>query len=103
VVPTPVHTGSYAVDVVPTSNTTGECDQNVTLSPNTSHTLTAYVQGNYAYVGVSGGATASTWASGTGWTKLTVPFTTDSTGKVTVYIHGWYAQGDVYGDDFTIS
>jgi hypothetical protein len=32
-----------------------------------------------------------------------VPFTTDGTGKVTVYIHGWYSQGNVYTDDVTVS
>ena len=73
------------------------------LTPNHSYTLTAWVQGNYAFVGVSGGASASTWTSASGWTKLSVPFTTDSTGNVTVFVHGWYSQGDVYADDFAIS
>ncbi|MFI9272843.1 carbohydrate binding domain-containing protein [Kitasatospora sp. NPDC052896] len=103
VVTTPVHSGSYALQVTPTSGQTGECDQTVTLSPNHSYTLTGWVQGNYAYLGVSGGATASSWASGSGWTQLSVPFTTGSSGTVTVYLHGWYAQGNVYGDDFAIS
>ena len=35
--------------------------------------------------------------------SLSVPFTTDSTGNVTVFVHGWYSQGDVYADDFAIS
>jgi hypothetical protein len=103
VVASPVHSGSHAVQVTPTSSQTGEVDQTVTLSPNHSYTLTAWVQGNYAYVGVSGGASASTWASGSGWTQLTVPFTTGASGTVTVYVHGWYAQGNVYADDFAIS
>ncbi|MFC5907768.1 carbohydrate binding domain-containing protein [Streptacidiphilus monticola] len=103
VVSSPVHSGSYALKAAPTSAQTGECDQTLTLQPNHSYTLTGWVQGQYAYIGVSGGATASTWASGTAWTKLTVPFTTGANGTVTVYLHGWYAQGDVYGDDFTVS
>ncbi|MGC0318764.1 carbohydrate binding domain-containing protein [Kitasatospora acidiphila] len=103
VVSTPVHSGSHALQVAPTSNQTGECDQTVTLQPNHAYTLTGWVQGNYAYLGVSGGATASSWASGSGWTKLTVPFTTNASGTATVYLHGWYGQGDVYGDDFAIS
>ncbi|HEX3788004.1 MAG TPA: carbohydrate binding domain-containing protein [Pseudonocardiaceae bacterium] len=103
VVSSPVHSGSHALQAAATSSQTGECDQTITVSANSSHTLKAWVQGNYAYVGVSGGATASTWASGSGWTQLTVPFTTGASGTVTVYVHGWYAQGNVYADDFTVS
>lgn len=103
VVSGPVHSGSHAILVAPTSSQTGECDQSVSLSPNTSYTLSGWVQGNYAFIGVSGGATASTWASSSGWTELSVPFTTGSSGTVTVYVHGWYAQGNVYADDFSLS
>jgi hypothetical protein len=103
VVTTPVHSGTHALQVVPTGSQTGEADQTVTLTPNSSHTLTAWVQGNYAYIGVSGGATASAWTSASSWTKLTVPFTTGASGTVTVYAHGWYAQGNVYADDFSVS
>ncbi|RKE22356.1 glycosyl hydrolase family 18 protein [Streptomyces sp. TLI_171] len=103
VVGSPVHGGSKALQVVPTASATGQCQQTVTLAPNHSYTLTAWVQGPYSYVGVSGGATASTWANGTSWTKLTVPFTTGANGTVTVYLHGWYGQGNVYGDDFSIA
>ena len=85
------------------SSTTGECDQTVTLQPNHSYTLTGWVQGNYAYLGVSGGATASTWASPSSWQKLTVPFTTGSSGTVTVYVHGWYGQGNVFADDLAVN
>jgi hypothetical protein len=103
VVSNPVHSGSHALQVTPTSSQTGEVDQTITLAPNSGHTLTAWVQGNYAYVGVSGGASASTWTSSAGWTRLTVPFTTGSSGTVTVFVHGWYAQGNVYADDFNVS
>ncbi|MCO5967778.1 carbohydrate binding domain-containing protein [Actinoallomurus soli] len=103
VVTSPVHSGGHALQVTPTSDQTGQCEQGVTLQPNHSYTLTAWVQGPYAYVGVSGDATASTWTPSSAWTKLTVPFTTGSTGNVTVYVHGWYGQGDVYADDFTLS
>ncbi|MEV6114614.1 carbohydrate binding domain-containing protein [Streptomyces sp. NPDC052109] len=103
VVSSPVHTGSHALQVTPSSSATGECDQTVTLSPNHSYKLTGWVQGPYAYIGVSGGATASTWSSGTSWNQLTVNFTTGGSGTVTVYVHGWYGQGDVYADDFTLS
>lgn len=60
-------------------------------------TTSAAAPGTYP-IAVTGRA-----ASSTGWTKLTVPFTTDSTGKVTVYVHGWYAQGNVYADDLSVS
>lgn len=99
----PVHSGSYALQVAPSNSQTGEADQTITLSANSSHTLTGWVEGNYAYIGVSGGATASTWTSSSGWTKLTVQFTTGASGTVTVYVHGWYAQGNVYADDFSVS
>ncbi|MCQ4040638.1 carbohydrate binding domain-containing protein [Streptantibioticus rubrisoli] len=102
VVSSPVHSGNHALQVAPTASQTGECDQSLTLSPNTAYTLTGWVQGDYAYIGVKGAATASTWASSSGWTKLTVPFTTDSSGNVTVYVHGWYGQSDVYADDFSL-
>jgi hypothetical protein len=103
VVSSPVHSGSHAAQISPTNSQTGEIDQTVTLSPNHSYTLTAWVQGNYAYVGVTGGASSSTWTSSGSWTQLTVPFTTGSSGTVTVFCHGWYAQGNVYADDFAIN
>jgi chitinase len=102
VVTAPVHSGSHAAAISPTSSQTGECDQTLTLSPNTSYTLTGWVQGNYAFIGVSGGAAASTWTSSSGWAQLTVPFTTGSSGTVTIYVHGWYGQGNVYADDFNV-
>ncbi|GAA2135305.1 glycosyl hydrolase family 18 protein [Kitasatospora kazusensis] len=103
VVSTPVHSGAHALQAAATASQTGECDQAVTLKPNTAYTLTGWVQGSYAFIGVSGGATASTWTSAAGWTKLSVPFTTGATGAVTVYLHGWYSQGNVFGDDFSIA
>lgn len=98
----PVHGGSYALKTAPTSAQTGECAQTLTLTPNTKYTLSGWVQGSYAYLGVRGGATGSTWTSSTGWSKLTVPFTTGASGTVTVYLHGWYGQGAVYGDDLSV-
>ncbi|MFE9427556.1 carbohydrate binding domain-containing protein [Kitasatospora sp. NPDC006697] len=103
VVSSPVHSGSHALQATPTAGSTGEVDQTVTLSPNHSYTLTAWVQGPYAYVGVSGGATASAWSNSTAWNQLSVPFTTGASGTVTVYVHGWYGQAAVTADDFTLS
>lgn len=103
VVTAPAHSGGHALLAAATSGQNGECAQSITLAPNHAYTLTAWVQGSYAFVGVSGGATASTWTSSTGWTKLTVPFTTGANGTVSVYLHGWFGQGGVYGDDFAVA
>ncbi|HWG24364.1 carbohydrate binding domain-containing protein [Actinospica sp.] len=100
---TTVHSGKYALQESPTGSATGECDQAVTLQPNTSYTLSGYVEGNYAFIGVSGGATTDTWSSSSSWNKLSLTFTTGSSGAVTVYIHGWYSQGTIYADDFTLT
>ncbi|MFE3314715.1 glycosyl hydrolase family 18 protein [Embleya sp. NPDC059213] len=104
VVTSVAHGGTHAIEAAAGAAQTGECRQTLQLAPNSAHTLTGWVRGNYAYLGVSGGATASTWASpGAAWTKLTIPFTVGASGSVTVYLHGWYAQGSVHGDDFAIS
>lgn len=100
---TTVHSGKYALEEAPTASATGECDQAVTLSANTKYTLSGWVMGNYAFIGVSGGATTDTWSSGSSWNQLSLSFTTGSSGAVTVYIHGWYSQGDIYADDFTLT
>ncbi|WP_405758468.1 glycosyl hydrolase family 18 protein [Streptomyces sp. NBC_00073] len=102
VVGNPAHGGSYALKTAPTSAQTGECTQTLALAPNTKYTLAGWVQGSYAYLGVRGGASASAWSSSAGWSRLTVPFTTGASGTVTVYLHGWYGQGAVYGDDLSV-
>ncbi|MGN5381779.1 carbohydrate binding domain-containing protein [Streptomyces lasalocidi] len=103
VVTSPVHGGAHALKTAPSASQTGQCAQTLTLKPDTSYTLSGWVQGPYSYLGVSGGATASTWVSSSSWSKLTVPFTTGSSGTVTVYVHGWYGQGAVYADDLSVS
>ncbi|MFD7071352.1 glycosyl hydrolase family 18 protein [Streptomyces sp. NPDC059913] len=103
VVSTPVHGGTHALAAAATASQTGECAQTVTLSPNTTYTLSGWVQGNYGYLGVRGDATASVWGSSSGYAKQSVKFTTGSTGAVTVYLHGWYGQGTVYGDDISVT
>ncbi|MCX4552660.1 glycosyl hydrolase family 18 protein [Streptomyces sp. NBC_01387] len=103
VVATPAHGGTHAVKTAPSASQLGECAQTLTLAPNKAYTLSGWVQGDYAYLGVRGGATGSAWTSSSGWSKLSVPFTTDASGSVTVYLHGWYGQGSVYGDDLSVS
>jgi hypothetical protein len=102
VVTSPVHSGSYALAIAPTSSSTGECDQTILVQANHTYTLTAYVDGSYAYLGVQNGT--STWTSSSSYTKLSVTFTTSaSQTSITIYVHGWYAQGNVYVDDVSLS
>lgn len=102
VVTSPVHSGSYALEMVPTDSTTGECDQTISVQANHTYILSAYVDGPYAYLGIQGGA--SNWTSSSSYTQLSVSFTTGaSQTSVTIYVHGWYAQGDVYVDDVSLS
>jgi chitinase len=102
VVSSPVHSGSHALQVTPSSSTTGECDQTITVQANHTYTLTAYVDGPYAYLGVQNGA--STWTSSSSYTRLSVTFTTTaSQTSITIYVHGWYAQGNVYVDDVSLN
>ncbi|WP_052888761.1 glycosyl hydrolase family 18 protein [Thermogemmatispora carboxidivorans] len=101
VVSSPVHSGSYALRLAPTSSTTGQCTQTISVQPNHTYTLKAYVNGPYAYLGISGGA--SNWTSSSSYTLLSVSFTTGaSTTTVTIYVHGWYLQGNVYVDDVSL-
>ncbi|MER6501426.1 glycosyl hydrolase family 18 protein [Streptomyces sp. NPDC001455] len=103
VVSTPVHGGGHALAVAGTASQTGECAQTLTLAPSTAYTLSGWLQGSYGYLGVRGDASASTWGSSSGYAKQSVTFTTGSTGKVTVYVHGWYGQGTVYADDLAVT
>ncbi len=102
VVTSPVHSGSYALEMVPTNSTTGECDQTINVQANHTYTLSAYVNGPYAYLGVQNGA--SNWTSSSSYTYLSISFTTGaSQTSITIYLHGWYAQGNVYADDVSLS
>ena len=101
-VSTPVHSGSYALQMTPSNSTTGECDQTIKVQANHTYTLTAYVDGPYAYLGVQNGS--STWTSSSSYTQLTVTFTTTaSQSSITIYIHGWYGQGNVFVDDVALN
>ena len=77
----------------------------MTVAANTSYTLSAYVNGAYVYIGVTGAATASTWTPGTGgsYALLTLTFTTGASTSATIYTHGWYGQGTYYADDVTLA
>ncbi|MBV9617556.1 MAG: carbohydrate binding domain-containing protein, partial [Ktedonobacteraceae bacterium] len=102
VVTSPVHSGSYAAQLNPSSFTTGQCTQTISVLANTTYTLSAYVDGPYAYLGVNG--YNDTWTGSSSYTQLSYTFTTGaSTTSVTIYVHGWYAQSSVYVDDVVLS
>jgi len=96
------HTGTYALTGAAGADT-AQCTQTVAVAANTSYTLTAYVTGSYVFVGVSGGASASTWTSSGSYTQLSVTFNSGSASSVTVFVHGWYGQGTYYADDFVMN
>lgn len=100
-VTSPVHSGTHALQLNPTSSLTGQCTQTISVLPNHTYTLQAYVQGNYCFIGVNGGS--SNWMSTSTYTLLSVTFTTGaSTTSITIYVHGWYNQGSVYVDDVSL-
>jgi len=101
------HSGTSALAGAANNSDNAKCTQTVTVAPNTRYTLSAYVNGAYVYIGVSGTGTGdvSMWTPGTGgaYQQLSTSFTTGSaTRSVTVYVHGWYAQGTYYADDFAL-
>jgi hypothetical protein len=59
VVTSPVRTGSFALAGAATASDNARCTQTITVSPNSANTLSAWVRGNYVYLGVTGGV--STW------------------------------------------
>ena len=108
VVASPVHAGSHALAGAVSNSDTAQCSQKITVVPNHTYTLSGWVNGSYVYIGVTGTGTSdtSTWTPGPGgsFTKLSVGFTTGAaTTSVTVWVHGWYAQGTYYADDFSVS
>src|SRR5215475_13885999 len=101
VVGSPVHGGTHALQGAASSSDDAQCTQNVPVVSGTSYTLSAYVQGNYVFLGITGGS--STWTpSAPGWSLLTLTFTASSS-TAQVYLHGWYAQGTYFADDVTLS
>ncbi|MEV7544545.1 glycoside hydrolase family 18 protein [Streptomyces sp. NPDC089915] len=106
VVGAPVHGGGSALRATPAGQDNARCSQTVTVKPDSAYTLTAWVQGAYAYLGASGTGTTdvSTWTQTPGaWKQLTTGFRTGpATTTVTVYTHGWYGQPAHLTDDVTL-
>ncbi len=105
-VSSPVHGGSAALKATPAGQDNAKCTQTVAVKPNSTYTLSAWVQGGYTYLGATGTGTTdvSTWTpDSSSWKQLTTTFTTgSSTTSVTVYTHGWYGQAAYYADDLSV-
>ncbi|MGW4442642.1 chitinase [Streptomyces sp. NPDC004682] len=105
-VSSPVHGGSAALRATPAGQDNAQCTQSVAVKPNSTYSLSGWVQGGYAYLGVTGTGTTdvSTWTPDSpSWKQLTTSFTTGaSTTSVTVYTHGWYGQAAYYADDIQV-
>ncbi|MGW1090577.1 chitinase [Streptomyces sp. NPDC002596] len=106
-VSSPVHGGAAALKATPAGQDNARCTQTVAVKPNSTYVLSGWVQGGYAYIGVTGTGTTdvSTWSpDSSSWTKLSTSFTTGpSTTSVTVYIHGWYGQAAYLADDISVT
>ncbi|MFD7431650.1 chitinase [Streptomyces sp. NPDC059818] len=106
-VSSPVRSGTSALKATPAGQDNAQCTQTVAVKPNSTYALSSWVQGGYAYLGVSGTGTTdvSTWTPGsTSWSQLSTSFRTGaSTTSVTVYTHGWYGQAAYFVDDLSVS
>ncbi|MFF3338272.1 chitinase [Streptomyces flavidovirens] len=105
-VSSPAHGGAAALKATPGGQDDARCSQTVTVKPGATYTLSAWVQGGYAYLGASGTGTTdvSTWTpDSSGWKQLTTSFKAGpATTSVTVYTHGWYGQSAYYVDDVSV-
>ncbi|CAM5414902.1 chitinase [Streptomyces pilosus] len=105
-VSSPVHGGTSALKATPAGQDNAHCAQTVAVKPSSTYRLSGWVQGGYAYLGVTGTGTTdvSTWTPDSGsWKQLSTSFTTGaSTTSVTVYTHGWYGQAAYYADDVSV-
>jgi Fibronectin type III domain/Carbohydrate binding domain len=103
----PVHSGTHALQGAANNSDNAQCTQAVSVQPNSSYTLSGWVEGSYVFIGDAGTGTTDTnnWTpSATTWQQLSTTFTTGaSTTSVTVYVHGWYAQGTYFADDLSLN
>ncbi|MFZ4174407.1 chitinase [Streptomyces griseoincarnatus] len=106
VVSSPVHGGAAALKATPAGQDNARCSQTVAVRPNSTYQLAGWVQGGYAYLGVTGTGTTdvSTWTPDSSvWKQLSTSFSTGSnTTSVTVYTHGWYGQQPYHVDDVSV-
>ena len=106
VVTSPVHSGTHALLGTPTGSDDAQCSQTVSVQPSSSYTLSAWVEGSYVYLGDTGTGTSDTsnWTTSSSWKQLSTSFTTGaSTTSVTIWLHGWYGQGNYSADDVSLT
>ncbi|WP_309053975.1 carbohydrate binding domain-containing protein, partial [Streptomyces sp.] len=107
-VSSPVRSGTGALKAAPSGLDHAKCVQKVAVRPGSTYTLSAWVQGGYAYLGASGTGTGngkvSTWTpDAPAWKQLTTTFTTGaSTTSVDVFTHGWYGTAAYLVDDLSV-
>ncbi|MFJ2898641.1 chitinase [Streptomyces sp. NPDC087218] len=105
-VSTPAHSGTSALRATPAGGDNAKCSQVVNVQPDSTYTLSSWVQGSYVYLGAEGTGTTDvrTWTqSSADWKQLTTTFRTGpATKQVTVYTHGWYGTPAYYADDLTL-
>jgi len=101
VVSSPVRSGSFALAATATASDIAKCTQTVSVVPNTTYTISAWVRGNPVYLGVTGGP--STWTAATSYSQLTLSFTS-AAGQTSaqLYLHGWYGAGTYNADDVVL-
>lgn len=107
VVTSPVHGGTHALSLAPTSSDDAQCTQTVAVQPNSAYTLTDWVQGGFVFLGDQGTGTTdtSTFSQGSAaFSQLSVTFTTGAnTTSVTIFVHGWFAQPTAFVDDVVLT
>ncbi|WP_037357172.1 chitinase [Amycolatopsis orientalis] len=98
---TPVHSGTYALAVTPGASDQGQCTQTVSVRPNTTYSVSAWVQGAPVYLGVTG--SSPTWTNASAYSQLSLSFTTTANQtSAELYLHGWYGAGPYYADDIVL-
>src|SRR5215467_13906419 len=74
----PVHSGTHALQGAANNSDNAQCTQTVSVQPNSSYTLTGWVEGNYVFIGDTGTGTTDTnnWTpSATTWQQLSTTIT----------------------------
>jgi chitinase len=97
----PVHSGGFALAATATASDTAQCTQTVSVVPNTTYAVSAWVRGNPVYLGVTGGP--STWTNAASYSQLSLSFTS-AAGQTSaeLYLHGWYGAGIYNADDISL-
>jgi chitinase len=106
VVASPVHGGTSALEATPAGQDLARCQQTIGVQPGSTYRLSAWVRGNYVFLGATGAGMSevSTWASpGATWAQAATTFTTGATTtSVTIHVNGWYGQGTYHADDIVL-